>query len=223
MFTGIIEEVGRVVEIKMGAVSASIVIEAQKVLKDNAVGTDGVVGASIAVNGVCLTVTKIAGCTFWADVMPETLRQTNLGKLRSGSRVNLERAMLAGGRFGGHMVTGHIDGTGTISSKRSEGNAIWLAIDCDKSLTDGILLRGSIAIDGVSLTVANVTSSGFEVSLIPHTVGETVLLDGRTTDEVNLETDIIGKYVRRQLEGVNGDSKSKRSGLTMDFLVENGF
>ena len=183
MFTGIIEETGVLKEQNGG----NLVIQADKVLEDVHLGD------SIAVNGVCLTVTEFQKNWFRADVMAETLRRSSLGTLKKGSRVNLERAMAANGRFGGHIVSGHIDGTGTVENMQREGNAIWVTISCGAALLRYIAEKGSIAIDGISLTVAEVTENGFRVSIIPHTGEETTLLARRTGDMVNLETDIIAK------------------------------
>ena len=183
-------------------------------------------GDSIAVNGVCLTATGISGNIFTADVMPETLRRSGLGQLTGGSRVNLERAMAAGGRFGGHIVSGHIDGTGTIREVKREDNAVWVTIDCSPKILRYIIEKGSIAIDGISLTVAYVDDICFKVSIIPHTAGETTLLDGKPGKIVNLENDVVGKYVEKLLQPYKGGGDagvSDRSGLDMKFLAENGF
>ena len=189
MFTGIIEEIGHVNEIKNAASSAVLTITAKKVLE----GTK--LGDSIAVNGVCLTVTGIHGGTFTADVMHETLNRSSLGNLKRGSTVNLERAMAADGRFGGHIVSGHIDGIGTISKVKNEGNATWIYISTSKNILDLIVEKGSIAIDGISLTVAKVSDVDFAVSVIPHTASETTLLDKKIDDCVNLENDINETFI----------------------------
>ena len=220
MFTGIIEEIGEVSSIKKGAQSAVITIRARKVLEDMHLGD------SIAVNGICLTTVSIGRDSYSADVMHETLRRTNLGDLRSGSKVNLERAMAADGRFGGHMVAGHVDGTGTISSMTRDDNAIWMTIDTKAEILKYIIEKGSIAIDGISLTVAAVTDKNFSVSVIPHTGLHTTLLDKKPGDTVNLENDLVGKYVEKLLgyhDKDQGDSKGKESKITMAFLAENGF
>lgn len=216
MFTGIVEEVGTVLAVADG----KLVIKASKVLEQKALS-----GASIAVNGVCLTVSDSSSGKFTADVMPETLRLTNLGKLSVGSCVNLERAMAADGRFGGHIVSGHIDGTGTVESLIAEGNAVWLTVNCPQNLLRYILPHGSIAIDGVSLTAARVGESYFKVSLIPHTRQETTLLNHKVGDLVNLETDVIGKYVERLMmygNSVQNQPEVKKK-LSYEFLIENGF
>ena len=163
MFTGIIEEIGHVNNVKKGTASATLTIQAEKVLE----GTH--IGDSIAVNGVCLTVTGIYDNTFTADVMHETLNRSSLGKLVSGSAVNLERAMAADGRFGGHIVSGHIDGTGKVAAITKDDNAIWYQIKTDSGILKYIVEKGSVAIDGISLTVAKTDSQSFSVSIIPHT------------------------------------------------------
>lgn len=212
MFTGIIEETGTVKKIIGHSVSGTIEIQARKVIN----GTQ--IGDSIAVNGVCLTVTNLTSDGFTADVMAETLRKSNLGILPIGASVNLERAMAADGRFGGHIVSGHIDGTGTIRSLKREGNAVWVTIDAPASILHLIVMKGSIAIDGISLTVASVNDTNFQVSVIPHTGEETTLLALSAGSIVNLENDIVGKYVERLLQPYEN-----RSGITMDFLREHGF
>ena len=195
MFTGIIEEIGSVKRVSVGGKSGSIEIAVKKVLE----GTK--VGDSIAVNGVCLTVTSLGSSSFTADVMAETLRRSSLGSLSIGNGVNLERAMAADGRFGGHLVSGHIDGTGTISKMQKEENAVWVHIQANSEILNLIVEKGSIAIDGISLTVAGVSDSEFSVSVIPHTAKETMLLSKKAGDTVNLENDIIGKYVQKLLGG----------------------
>lgn len=195
MFTGIIEEIGSVKRVSVGGKSGSIEIAAKKVLE----GTK--IGDSIAVNGVCLTVTSLGSSSFTADVMAETLRRSSLGSLSVGNGVNLERAMAADGRFGGHLVSGHIDGTGTISKMQKEENAVWVHIQANSEILNLIVEKGSIAIDGISLTVAGVSDSEFSVSVIPHTAKETTLLSKKAGDTVNLENDIIGKYVQKLLGG----------------------
>ena len=217
MFTGIVEEKGKLAKVLSGQESGSIDIKANVVLE----GTK--IGDSIAVNGVCLTVTSLRGDGFTADVMPETLRRTNLGKLAIGAEVNLERAMAAGGRFGGHIVSGHIDGTGTIKSLKPEGNAVWVAINAGPEILHLVVEKGSICIDGISLTVAYVDDSEFRVSIIPHTGAETTLLKKKAGDIVNLETDIVGKYVETLIKPYNKEEPKKESKLTEAFLREYGF
>lgn len=212
MFTGIIEEVGTVQAIQHGENSSFIEIKAEKVLSDVHAGD------SIAVNGVCLTVTEFSKNTFRADVMNETLKRSSLGSLKNGSSVNLERAMSANGRFGGHMVSGHIDGTGVISAVKNDGIAVWYIINTTSEIMQYIIEKGSIAVDGISLTVAKVTNSSFSVSIIPHTAQQTILSFKKTGDIVNLENDIVGKYVGKF---INADIK--KSNISMNFLAENGF
>lgn len=214
MFTGIVEEVGTVSRVVSGGHSGEIEITASKVLNNTKIGD------SIAVNGVCLTVTRLTGTGFVADVMPETLRRTNLGGLSHGSKVDLERAMAADGRFGGHIVSGHIDGTGVIISKKQEENAVWVRVEASPDIMGLIIEKGSIAIDGISLTVARLGADYFEVSIIPHTGSETILLKKNPGDIVNLENDILGKYVKRLL-GL--ETSKKESKVTMEFLAKNGF
>ena len=151
--------------------------------------------------------------------MAETLRRSGLGALQSGAPVNLERAMPADGRFGGHIVSGHIDGTGTVASLRREDNAVWLAVHAAPALLRYIVEKGSVAIDGVSLTVAAVDANGFSVSIIPHTGAQTILLGKRPGDTVNLECDVIGKYVEKLL----GPHQDEPGGITMEFLAQNGY
>ena len=216
MFTGIVEEMGQIRSIVRGASSAVLSIEANLILEDLKIGD------SVAVNGVCLTATSIGAGGFTADVMHETLNRSSLGALQKGCHVNLERAMLANGRFGGHIVSGHIDGTGTIGSIQKDDNALWYTILADAKLLRYIVEKGSVTIDGISLTVADVQSDRFAVSLIPHTAKVTVLGEKRTGDIVNLETDIIGKYVEKLMKPAVEETKQK-SGITMEFLAENGF
>lgn len=215
MFTGIIEEIGKIQGIQHGSQSAVLSIQCKKVLE----GTQ--VGDSIAVNGVCLTVTELGKDGYHADVMAETLRRSSLGALRSGSRVNLERAMAADGRFGGHIVAGHIDGTGKIEEIRRDETAVWYRVSAEPEVLRYIVEKGSITIDGISLTVAAVSENDFQVSIIPHTQANTILADRVVGDIVNLETDIIGKYVEKLLTGPNPEDK--KSKITMEFLMENGF
>ncbi len=212
MFTGIIEEMGTVRSVRMGAKSCVLTVNAETVLSDVQIGD------SIAVNGTCLTVCSFDAESFSADVMPETMRRTNLGLLRCGSKVNLERAMAANGRFGGHIVSGHIDGTGRIASMKKDDNAVWVTITADVPVLRYIVEKGSVAIDGISLTVARVSHSDFAVSVIPHTGAETTLLQKRVGDLLNLECDIIGKYVEKLC-----GSQQKSGGITAEFLAQHGF
>lgn len=212
MFTGIVEEIGTVLGIKKGIKSAVITIKAEKIMEDMHDGD------SIAVNGVCLTVISFADGQFSADVMPETLNRSSLGKLKPGSHVNLERAMAADGRFGGHIVAGHIDGTGDIQEVRKDDNAVWYTIKTDSKIMRYVIEKGSIAIDGISLTVADTGRDYFQVSIIPHTLQETILPEKGKGDIVNLENDCVGKYVEHLL-----GLEKETGGITMDFLRKNGF
>ena len=216
MFTGIIEEVGSISAIERGSVSCRIHIKGDRIFSDLKLGD------SVAVNGVCLTAAEIGSRVFVADVMAETLRRSNLGTLTSGSEVNLERAMAADGRFGGHIVSGHIDGTGTIADMRREENAVWVTIRAPQEILRLIVEKGSIAIDGISLTVADLGDSYFKVSIIPHTGEETILLRKHKGDVVNLENDIIGKYVERLLLP-SSQNPAGKSSISMDMLAANGF
>ncbi|MCI6323246.1 riboflavin synthase [Treponema porcinum] len=216
MFTGIVEECGTVLGVLKNGVSGSLQIQASTVLE----GTK--TGDSIAVNGVCLTVTKLTKSSFTADVMAETFRRTNLGSLGKNSRVNLERAMAADGRFGGHIVSGHIDGTGVISRIKEEGNAVWIYISAPQSILNLIVEKGSVAVDGISLTVAAVSDKEFAVSVIPHTRENTALSGKKTGAVVNLENDIIGKYVQK-LTGTaqineSSETQSERDKKILDWL-----
>lgn len=213
MFTGIVEEVGQVETLRINGDHGTISIQAHKVLEATKLGD------SIAVDGICLTVTYLSAHHFHADVMKETVRRSSLSQKRQGSYVNLERAMRADDRFGGHIVSGHIDGVGTIENIIPDGNAYWYEIKCKKEILDGIVEKGSITIDGISLTVANVSEKSFKVSIIPHTREQTTLGHKSVGDYVNLENDILGKYVQkfmsRQLE--------EKHELTYEMLEEYGY
>ena len=213
MFTGIVEEVGTIRAMTKG----ELVIGASKVLQDVALGD------SIAVNGICLTVTKFDAASFHVDVMPETMRRTSLALLQKGSHVNLERALTLSSRLGGHIVSGHIDGTGRILSFTEEGNAILLKIAAEAGLLRYIIEKGSVALDGISLTVTEVTSQDFTVSLIPHTREVTILGERKAGDPINIENDVIGKYVERFLTVSQPEKQEKNSALTAEFLLQNGF
>lgn len=207
MFTGIIEETGTI----LSAGNGKIRIAAQKVLD----GTK--TGDSIAVNGVCLTVTEMTSCGFTADVMPETLSRSNLGSLKKCGSVNLERAMAADGRFGGHFVSGHIDGTGTILKMQNDGNAVWVYISAPRPILNLIIEKGSVAIDGISLTVAKIDEKEFAVSVIPHTGEETTLLNKKAGDIVNLENDVVGKYVQK-LMSLRDSGQNEKDNKLLDWL-----
>ena len=218
MFTGLVEEIGIVNNISLQGNSGTIAIKASVVTE----GTK--VGDSIAVNGVCLTVTSLSDDGFTADVMAETVRRSSLGSLKSGDRCNLERAMAADGRFGGHIVSGHIDGTGRVAKVVREENAIWFTIEADKSLLGYIVEKGSVALDGISLTVAAVSNTDFKVSIIPHTQEATTLYLRKPGDIINIETDVIGKYVAKMMGRETGsDTEESGGSITMDFLRDNGF
>lgn len=217
MFTGIIEETGEVKSIQKGSRSCVLTIGCTKVLE----GTQ--IGDSIAVNGVCLTVTSLAGNAFTADVMPETLNRSSLSELNAHSVVNLERAMRADGRFGGHIVSGHIDGTGTIKNIRRDDNAVWYTVSAPRAVLRYIVEKGSIAIDGISLTVAYVDDAVFRVSIIPHTQEVTSLHEKKEGSIVNLECDIIGKYVEKLLTPYEKKEEPSKSVITEEFLRSFGF
>lgn len=219
MFTGIIEETGTIKKISRGSKSAKLRIEASKVLE----GTNP--GDSISTNGICLTVVEVDQNTFSVDVMAETLRKTNFGKLSIGSRVNLERALKLSDRLGGHLVSGHIDGLGVIGNIVTEDIARIISIKTASDMLRYIIPKGSIAIDGISLTVTYVDEHSFKVSIIPHTAAETSLLSKKIGDAVNLETDMIVKYVEKLLlnkSNEQAENTGKRN-LDMDFLNKNGF
>lgn len=210
MFTGIVEEIGIIDNITAGAKSCRLRIQADVIFDDLKLGD------SVAVNGVCLTAARLTNNTFEADVMAETMRRTGMGRLNKGSRVNLERAMPLNGRFGGHIVSGHIDGVGTVINKATEDNAVLITVSASKDIMKYIIIKGSVALDGISLTVADVKNDRFTVSIIPHTASETTLLERNIGDTINIECDIIGKYIEKFT------SKSG-AGITLDFLKENGF
>ena len=214
MFTGLVAELGTVVALKPLKQSYNITVKAQKVLANLKIGD------SVAVNGACLTVVNISGSEFTADVMPETVKLTNLRHLKSGDRVNLERTLRLCDGLDGHIVSGHVEGVGVIAAKKAEGIAEIVTIKTPPELLKYIIKKGSIAIDGISLTVTEVTDTGFSVSLIPHTAKETTLGFKKPGDEVNLETDIIGKYVEHLL---NFKAPKDKQGLTKSMLFENGF
>ena len=215
MFTGIIEEAGIVQGINRGVNSTVLTIKGDIIFEDLKLGD------SVSVNGVCLTASSLSGNSFSADVMNETLRRSSINSLKVGSKVNLERAMIADGRFGGHIVSGHIDGTGSIDEIRNDGNALVYKIKAPAGIMKYIVEKGSAAIDGVSLTVTSVAEEFFEVSIIPHTVKLTILSEKSVGDIVNIENDIIGKYTER-LMGFQRTEKSK-SNITMEFLTEYGY
>ena len=215
MFTGIVEEMGTIQKIERGSQSAVLSIRCEKVLE----GTQ--IGDSIAVNGVCLTVTSLRSDGYDADVMAETIRRSSLGSCKVGSQVNLERAMAADGRFGGHIVAGHVDGTGCILRIEKDDNAVWFTIHAEPNLLRYVVEKGSIAVDGISLTVAAVSSDAFSVSTIPHTVSCTNLCQKHKNDVVNLETDILGKYVEKLFQPI--PQEHRQSSVTKEMLIRYGF
>ncbi|HIV80876.1 MAG TPA: riboflavin synthase [Candidatus Avanaerovorax faecigallinarum] len=217
MFTGIVEEKGTVKSISRGQHSAVITVSAKKVLQ----GT--VPGDSIAVNGICLTVTSLGPGWFTADVMHETLNRSSLSDAAAETFVNLERAMAAGGRFGGHIVSGHVDGTGVIREIRRDDNAVWFTVSAPGNIMKYIVEKGSVAIDGISLTVASVRDDFFDVSVIPHTLGFTVLGDRCRGDVVNIENDIIGKYVEKLMNYSPDSPEDNKGGITEEMLIKYGF
>lgn len=210
MFTGIIEEKGKIEAVKHGAKSCELLISANKIFDDLKIGD------SVAVNGICLTATDVKPPLFTADVMAETIRRTSIGEIPKGGYVNLERAMQLNGRFGGHIVSGHIDGTGTVISMKREDNAVWVTIRADSKILKYIIEKGSVALDGISLTVANVENDRFSVSVIPHTAQETTLLDKKSGDKINIECDVVGKYIERF-------THNKNEGITVEMLSKYGF
>ena len=214
MFTGIIEEMGTIENIAKGAHSAVLTINARKILEDVHIGD------SIAVNGVCLTVTSFDHERFTADVMHETLNRSALAQCKRKSPVNLERAMSANGRFGGHIVAGHVDATGQIAGRKQDDNAVWIRVEAPPEVLRYVVEKGSVTIDGISLTVAAVTAHDFSVSVIPHTAEVTTLGSKKEGDIVNLETDIIGKYVEKLL---HPQKEKKESHITREFLENCGF
>ncbi|HJJ37109.1 MAG TPA: riboflavin synthase [Methanocorpusculum sp.] len=216
MFTGIVEEIGTVTRIMQGQNSSILSIRGDRIFEDLRLGD------SVAVNGVCLTVSKLAGQSFDADTTSETLARTSLGALRAGSFVNLERAMAANGRFGGHIVTGHVDGTGIISMIRRDGKTVWVTITADNSILKYIVEKGSIAVDGISLTVASTTQDSFSIAIIPHTERSTTLLTKSQGETVNLECDMIGKYVERFITRMQ-KSEPQRCVITEEYLSKAGF
>jgi len=216
MFTGLIEEIGTISSIEKGSNSYQFGISANKILE----GTK--IGDSICTNGACLTVTKISSNNFTVDIMSETVSMTNFSALKIGSKVNLERAMRLSDRLGGHLVSGHIDGTGKIVSINKDDIAWRIKIESSQNIISKILDKGSIAIDGISLTVVRVLENSFEVSIIPHTANETTLLNKKINGTVNLETDMIGKYVFKFLSGSRKKEGYDKK-IDMSFLAENGF
>lgn len=219
MFTGLVAELGTVQKLARQGNSYHLTVSAKKIMANLKIGD------SVAVNGACLTVVKMSGDGFTADVMPETVRLTNIGSLNAGDKVNLERTLRLCDGLDGHIVSGHVEGLGTIAAQRNDGIAVVVTIDTPQELLKYIIKKGSIAIDGISLTVTEVTSSTFSVSLIPHTAKETTLGFKTVGDTVNLETDILGKYVERMLNWNQQQGKKSACAGSLDknILLENGF
>nr|WP_249308199.1 riboflavin synthase [Lederbergia citrea] len=213
IFTGIVEEIGTITKIERGTTSLKLVISCEKILKDIHLGD------SISVNGVCLTVAEFNSQSFKADVMPETFMATALNKLSSGSKINLERAMAANGRFGGHFVSGHVDGTGTIIARKNKENALYMTIRLPESFSPFLIDKGSIAIDGTSLTLFEVEGQDITISLIPHTQEETALALKSIGEIVNIECDMLAKYIHRMIKQPDNAKKN----ITLDMLSDNGF
>ncbi len=214
MFTGLIEDVGTLVEIKLGTAQARVTVGTAFPMAELSLGE------SIAMNGVCLTVTGFGDGRFFADVSAETLRCSGLGELSRGSKVNLERALRLSDRLGGHMVTGHVDGRARLAERRKEGNAWTLRFQADPEIVALLVAKGSVTIDGISLTVNEVSEDGFSLAVIPHTLEQTNLQDCQVGGMVNVETDLIGKYVARFM---HAGALGKTGGVTMDLLAKHGF
>ncbi|WP_282126418.1 riboflavin synthase [Marinifilum flexuosum] len=217
MFTGLVEEIGQIKAIERGAKSIRLSISASKIMDDVKLGD------SIATNGICLTVISFDSAGFTADVMPETMNRTSFGTLGTGSKVNLERAVRVGDRLGGHMVSGHVDGLGAIVGQEKDDNAIWVSIAAPKNILKYVIEKGSIAIDGISLTVAYVDEKIFKVSIIPLTQYDTTLTSKKAGEKVNLECDMTAKYIEKFMFHREEEEKSEKSDISMDFLKENGF
>ncbi|WP_461636559.1 riboflavin synthase [Labilibaculum euxinus] len=218
MFTGLIEEIGSIKSIQSGGKSIRLTVSARKIMDDVKLGD------SIATNGICLTVVSFNSTSFSADVMPETMSRTNFGLLGAGSRVNLERALRVGDRMGGHMVSGHIDGLGEVVGREQDDNAIWVSIAAPDNILKYIVEKGSVAIDGISLTVAYVDEKIFKVSIIPLTQEDTTLTSKKKGEKVNLECDMTAKYIEKfMLHRDEESAQVEKSDISMNFLKENGF
>ena len=218
MFTGLIEEIGSIKSIQGGGKSIRLTVSARKIMDDVKLGD------SIATNGICLTVVSFNSTGFSADVMPETMSRTNFGLLGAGSRVNLERALRVGDRMGGHMVSGHIDGLGEVVGREQDDNAIWVSIAAPDNILKYIVEKGSVAIDGISLTVAYVDEKIFKVSIIPLTQEDTTLTSKKKGEKVNLECDMTAKYIEKfMLHRDEESAQVEKSDISMNFLKENGF
>ncbi|WEG12101.1 riboflavin synthase [Pullulanibacillus sp. KACC 23026] len=217
MFTGIIEEIGQIESIQTGSQVYTLTIGAKKVLQDVKLGD------SMAVNGVCLTVTSFRSNEFTVDVMPETVKATTIRTLSRGSKVNLERAMGANGRFGGHFVAGHVDGVGQIKKKVASNNAIYYEIEVEPSLLSYMVLKGSVTVDGTSLTLFGLTDATFTISLIPHTLQESIIGEKEPGQFVNVETDMLAKYLYKFSEMGKAQQPTNTSSITPAFLTDHGY
>lgn len=215
MFTGLIEEIGQIKSIEPSGNAIRLGITAHKIMDDVKLGD------SIATNGICLTVTKFNSSAFYADVMPETMNRTTFGVQKIGNKVNLERAVRVGDRLGGHMVSGHIDGIGEVVAQKHDDNAIWVTIKTSENILKYIIEKGSIAIDGISLTVAYVDHSTFKVSIIPITQDDTTLIAKKIGEKVNLECDMTAKYIEKFM--LHSKTNNNKEDISIDFLKENGF
>jgi len=214
MFTGLIEDLGTLRDIRRGSDQAVLTVATTLPMAELALGE------SIAVNGVCLTVTQFSNGHFSADVSPETLERTTFARLSTGTKVNLERALRLSDRLGGHFVTGHIDGLAQVIERRMDGNAWRYTFQADTALCNLLVDKGSVAVDGISLTVNEVHSETFSLAVIPHTLAKTTLEERKIGDQVNIETDLLGKYVARFLQQ---GGLGKPRGVTMDLLAKHGF
>lgn len=217
MFTGIIEEVGILEEIITGNGFGIMKVKCSKVLEDTKIGD------SIATNGVCLTVREKDAFSFSADVMGETLAKTNLGSLKIGDKLNLERALRLSDRLGGHIVSGHIDGIGEIVSIAEQSDGTWLTISAPQEVLKYVIYKGSISIDGISLTVAYVDNEAFKVSVIPHTLENTILHNKKINSKVNLECDLVGRYIEKLFSPKDENEENNKSNISIEFLKNNGF
>ncbi len=220
MFTGIIEGLGSISRIRTSGQGKRLTVEAEFALDQTKVGD------SISVSGACVTAVRIAGRRFEVDVSPETLKMTTFGSAKVGDRLNLERAMRLSDRIDGHLVSGHIDGTGVIGSKTAMGNAVAITFEADESLTRYMITKGSVAVDGISLTINTCGPGSFSVAVIPHTAGLTTIGFKNLGDRVNIETDMIGKYVERFTSGStdqNRDGTSRPTIIDQAYLVKTGF
>ncbi len=217
MFTGIIEEIGKIISSNLIGGSGELRIGAPLIAAECQLGN------SVAVNGVCLTITAIAGSELAFDVSLETLRRSNLGTLKIGDQVNLEQALAANGRFGGHMVSGHIDGTGTLNNCRQEGNATIFTFNTTPVITRYLIEKGSIAVDGISLTISALAGDNFSVTIIPHSLQQTTLGQKNLGATVNLENDLVAKYIEKLLQPQGSSSNNQTSTLNLNTLKKHGF